>query len=59
MKKSWDEYLKETKERHKSILNSIPEIHTEILKYSNTHTKEEVLEKYPENKEFIETIHFN
>lgn len=59
MKKSLKEHLKEIKERHKVILDSIPKMHREILKYSNTHTKEEVLEKYPEYKEFIELIHFN
>lgn len=51
--------IKESEERLKKRLDSIPEINWEILKYCNGHSKEEVLEKYPEHKDFIETIVFN
>lgn len=56
-------YLKERirlkQEEIKEKLKTIPDIHWEILVYSNTHSKEEVLEKYPEYKDFINKITFN
>lgn len=47
------------KERIQEIHDKIPEIHWEILKYANTHNKNEVLEKYPDNEDFINKIIFN
>ena len=52
VKNSW----KEKEARMTEIAKGIPEIHWEILKYSNNKTKKEVLLKYPEYKEFINKI---
>lgn len=44
------------REETKKLFEQIPSINWEILKYSNNHTKEEVILKYPEYREFINTI---
>jgi L-lactate utilization protein LutB len=44
------------KERSEKRMKEIPEIHWEILSYANHHTKEQVIEKYPEHIEFINKI---
>ena len=43
----------------KERIASIPKIHWEILRYSNTHNKEQCLVEYPEHSDFINTITFN
>lgn len=53
------EAIVNNRKRLKEIAKNIPEINWEILKYANTHSKEEVLLKYPEQKEFIDTIKFD
>jgi len=47
------------REETKKLFDKIPEINWEILKYCNNHTKEEVILKYPEHLEFIDTVVFN
>jgi len=49
----------ERKLRMKEKFAKIPKINLEILKYSNNHSKDEVLLKYPEHSEFINKIIFN
>ena len=51
--------MADKKDRMKRMYKQIPPIHWEILKFSNTHTKDEVLLKYPEHSEFINRIYFN
>ncbi len=45
--------------RIKERFDKIPAIHLEILKYSNTHSKSEVLLEYPKHENFINRIVFN
>lgn len=51
-------HMAEKRERIERIHKEIPAIHWEVLGYSNHHTKDEVLLKYPEHTEFINKIHF-
>lgn len=56
---NYKEFLKrreENKKRTKEKLDKVPPIHWEILRYSNTHTKEQTLEAYPDHTEFINSI---
>ena len=56
---TWKEQIRIKEQELKEKLDDVPKIHWEILSYSNTHTKEEVLQQYPEHKEFINSITFN
>lgn len=56
---TWREQLKLRQEKLKEKIDAVPKIHWEILSYTNTHTKEEVLQQYPEHEEFINSIVFN
>lgn len=56
---TWREELKLKQERLQQKFDAVPKINWEILSYANTHTKEEVLQKYSEHKDFIESINFN
>ncbi len=47
------------KERMQKIFDEIPAINWEILKYANHHDKDECLLKYPEHKNFINSVTFN
>lgn len=44
------------KKRIEERMKNIPPIHWEILSYANNHTKEQVIEMYPEHIEFIDKI---
>lgn len=57
--KKMNEQREQRRIETEKLLNNIPAIHIEILRYSNNRTKEEVLLKYPENADFINTIVFN
>jgi hypothetical protein len=46
----------EAKTKMEKAIREIPPIHWEILKYSNDHSKEETIEKYPDHIDFINTI---
>lgn len=56
---TWREQLKLRQEKLKEKIDAVPKIYWEILSYANTHTKEEVLQKYPEHEDFINSIVFN
>lgn len=51
--------INDRKTKMKEIFDNIPAINWEILRYANTHNKEETLLQYPEYKEIINTIVFN
>jgi hypothetical protein len=51
-----EEARAKSKERLAERFKEIPKIHWEILTYSNNHSKQEVIQMYPEHIDFIETI---
>ena len=54
--RSLQEANRAAKERSEQMMKQIPKIHWEILSYANHHTKQQVIEKYPEHLEFIDKI---
>ncbi len=53
---SWKKRKLDIEKRSEEIMKEIPKIHWEILSYSNNHTKDEVIKKYPEHINFINKI---
>lgn len=53
-----EEQIRLRQAKLKEKIDAVPKINWEILGYANTHTKEEVLEKYPEHRELIDSIVF-
>ena len=51
--------IEENRQRMKDKMDAIPEINWKILRYANTHNKEQCLLEYPEHADFINTITFN
>lgn len=56
---TWRELIRERQEKLQAKFDVVPKIYWEILDYANIHSKEEVLLKYPEYGEFINSITFN
>lgn len=56
--KSMQERQELAKKKIREKLDQVPEIHWQILRYANNHTKEEVLAEYPDHVEFINSIHW-